>query len=986
MAGFSVQAEPVYQVLMVHAYSQEYPWTGSQHRGFVDKFTENSRYPVSISTEYLDTKRRKYDTGYAALYEDYLKAKYAGYSPDIIYVTDDNGYLFARQQLARLFPDAPIFFSGVNNYGIQDEIRNSNIRGVFENKEISENLYLIRDIDRENTEIIFVGDDSNTYYAIEREIKQQLRNYPEIKANFLAQDNIEELKKNLREHHQKYIFLTTIGGIKSAEGDLLNPQESISEIASSGDFIIVTMEDAYFTRGVLGGYVTSGRLQGEAAAELALQFQNGISLDEIGNITQSPNRYIFDQSELIKLEISLPQSVMDNALFHNIPPTIYERYRVQILLLLTLLSIALALLVGSIIYSRIRITDEERKREEIRTAQIEAYQNALIKWSATSHKNIEDAFRTATKISSATLAVNRVSIWLYNEERTALECSVLYVENKGHSSGSILHKLDFPHYFAAMERGRRLVIDDARTNPATRELTEPYLLDNDIYSMLDIPVFYDGQCIGVICHEHTGGHRKWTLGEQEFCALLGSDISLALEIDKRKSIEKNLEYHAFHDALTDLPNRALLLDRIEQAARHAKREHKLIAVLFLDLDNFKHINDSFGHSVGDTVLVTVASRFKQLLRADDTVSRLGGDEFTILVSEFKNIDDVNKIATKLLAVVQKPILIDDKELVVNTSIGISVYPNDGTDAETLLRNADAAMYRAKEKGRNAFEFYTEDMTVKALEKVHMIANLKRALEQNEFEIYYQPQIDIDKNQLLGLEALIRWQHPELGLIAPAKFLPAAEESGLLVALDRWVMRHSFTAMKAWMDCGHELGRLSLNLTMQQIDQRDFLDFLAQLMLDSGCPGDSLTFEITEGQLMKNPERTVEILGSIAAMGIKISIDDFGTGYSSLAYLKRLPVDMLKIDREFIREIPRDEDDASIVRSVIALAKGMKIEVLAEGVETDEQLEFLKQEGCNLIQGYYFSRPVENTKVPGLVDIPRTRVSSEEPSAPVANLR
>jgi len=954
---------------MLHSYSQEYPWTRSQHRGFVDRLKAGSQQSINISAEYLDTKRRSYNAGYAMQFAGYLKMKYQGYTPNIIYVTDDNGYLFARDQLSKLYPDVPVIFSGVNDYGILDQIESMPIRGVFEKKEISQNLNLIRDLEKKNAEIVFIGDGSNTYDAIEAEIKRQLVDHTEINPVFLVHDNIDELIEALREHTYRYIFLTTIGGIKSANGSVLNPLDITEDIAAAADYIIITMEDAYFTNGVLGGYVTNGKLQGEVAAELALQLQSGASIDQIGNVTQSPNRYIFDQTELVRRNIKLPETVSENSLFYRIPPTFYERYRLMILISLAFLGALVAFLIGSIIISRIRKIRKERYREELRTSQLERYQNALIKWSGTSHADIREAFSNAAEISSATLEVKRVSIWLYNDARSGIECHALYVDGEGHSSGVVLLREDYPSYFEAMDSGRRLIIEDARTNPVTRELVDPYMLERDIYSMLDVPIIYDGKCIGVVCHEHTGSLRKWTVEEQEFCALIGGDISLSLEVDRRKSIEKNLEYHAFHDALTDLPNRALVLDRIDQAIRHARRERTLVAVLFLDLDNFKHVNDSFGHSVGDRVLITTASRLNSVLRDTDTVSRLGGDEFTILLDEFEKVDDLNDIAGKLLKVIQEPIMIDGNELAISTSIGISLFPDDGRNAETLLRNADAAMYRAKEKGRNSFEFYTEDMTARALDKIRMIASLKRAIEQDEFEVYYQPQVDIKEKRLIGLEALVRWNHPEQGLLSPAVFLPTAEESGLLVALDRWVMRRSLHQLNAWTEAGLEIGRLSLNLTMQQIDHPDFLEFLMQMMQETKCQGKSLAFEITEGQLMKNPQRTVDVLDRIAELGIKISVDDFGTGYSSLAYLKKLPVDILKIDREFIRDIPGDEDDSSIVRSVIAMAQSLKIEVLAEGVETAEQLDFLGREGCNLIQGYYFSRPVASSDVPGLIDIP-----------------
>jgi diguanylate cyclase (GGDEF)-like protein len=960
-----VQAHESFRVLAIHAYSQEYPWTKSQHRGFVEELTKNSLVPVSISTEYLDTKRRAYNDEYARQFRRYLQVKYTGYKPNIIYVTDDYGYNFARNYLLKLYPDAPVIFSGVNDYSIINDIESLPIRGVFEKKDILKNLDLIHGLDKEGAEIIILGDGSSTYRVIETAIRQQLSRYPNIRVEFIIQNNMEELIEVLSSRKQEYLFLTSIGEIRGHTGLLLNPETVVSEIVDMGKFAIFTMEDSYFFDGVIGGYVTSGELQGEQAARLTLGLQRDTGVHQFDNVLDSPNTYIFDRSALNKLGITLSDEVNQKAIFHNIPPTFYEKNRSPILVISTLLIVTSITIISFLYFLRIKKREDGRKREIKRTAQLERYQNAMIAWSKSSHENIGDAFKMATEISANTLDVKRVGIWLYNEAKTSLECRVMYISGEGHSSDGILLKADFPRYFSAMETGRRIVIRDVRNDPATSELARAYLLENDVYSLLGAPIFYDRDIIGVICHEHIGEPRKWSVNEQEFSALIASDISLSLEVDKRKVIEKNLEHQAYHDSLTGLPNRALLLDRIDQAIRHARRNKSLLAVLFLDLDNFKQINDSFGHSVGDTVLVSISGMLKNALRDMDTIARLGGDEFTILLSEFEKEEEINEITAKLFDILRQPLVIKGSELLVTTSIGISVFPNDGENPEILLRNADAAMYRAKEKGRNGFEFYTEDMTERALEKVHMITSLYRALEQNEFEVYYQPQYDLRQKQLTGVEALIRWHHPDLGLISPEDFLPTAEESGLIVSLDRWTMRRAIQQMKLWGDEGVALGRLSLNLTMQQIDQSDFLEFLMDLMKQNDCDGRSLRFEITEGQLMKNPERTIELLNRISALGIKISVDDFGTGYSSLAYLKKLPVDALKIDKAFIRDIPGDEDDVSIVRSIIALAKSMRIDVLAEGVETEDQLDFLNREGCSLIQGFLFSHPKPAPEIPDL---------------------
>jgi diguanylate cyclase (GGDEF)-like protein len=981
-----VQAHQSYQVLIVHSYSQENPWTKSQHRGFVDKLTDNSLIPISVSTEYLGTKRRQYSPIYASQFARYIREKYRGYTPNVIYVTDDNSFRFAREYLRKLYPDTPIIFSGVNNYNIINGIEPLAIRGVFEKIDLSKNLDLITDLDKKDAGIIILSDSSGSNSGVASKIKNLSDRYPDIEVEFLLQDHIEKLIEDLGHRDQKYIFINTLSRMRSETGLFVNPEVTVAEITQAGDFAIFTLEDSYFFDGVVGGYVTSGKLQGEEAARLVLELQHGTSIQQIENVTHSPNTYIFDQSELEKLKITLPAGVREQAEFHNIPPTYYAKHRTLILTLMTLMGAILLILLAWIFIAPIRKRERARIKEEKRTAQIERYQNAMIAWSSVSHENIADAFEKATEISSTTLDVERVSIWLHNEDRTGIECSAMYISGSGHSSGGILSKMDCPNYFAAMDSGRRLVIDEARIDPVTSELAESYLIDNDIYSLLDVPIFYDRNIIGVLRHEHTGSARKWTANEQEFAALIASDISLSLEIDKRKIIEKHLEHQAYHDSLTGLPNRALFLDRIEQEIRHASREDSNLAILFLDLDNFKQINDSLGHSAGDTVLVSISEKLKLALREIDTIARLGGDEFIILLSDFKRVEDINDIALKLFDAVQQPLAVNNNELFVTASIGISVFPDDGRNAEILLRNADTAMYRAKEKGRNTYEFYTEDMTERAIEKVTMIANLNRALEQDEFEIYYQPQYDIQEKQLIGLEALIRWQHPDLGFLTPDRFLPTAEECGLIVKLDRWVMQNCLKQMKRWKDEGLVFGRMSLNLTMQQIDAPDFLEFLKALMKRTGCIGEFITFEITESQLMKNPDKAIELLNNLNDLDINISIDDFGTGYSSMAYLKRLPVDTLKIDREFIQGIPKVEDDSSIVKSMIGLAASMKMAVLAEGVETIEQYKFLKSEGCSLVQGDFLSHPIPASAIPELPDYPVVLDKGKSAGAVVTNIK
>jgi diguanylate cyclase (GGDEF)-like protein len=451
-------------------------------------------------------------------------------------------------------------------------------------------------------------------------------------------------------------------------------------------------------------------------------------------------------------------------------------------------------------------------------------------------------------------------------------------------------------------------------------------------------------------------HRRDEIGAlaQNFHAMASKLNAQVGEIEDRKL---HLNHLAHHDQLTGLPNRLLFLDRLKQGMHKAARNRERLALLFIDLDRFKHINDSLGHLVGDEVLKAVAGRLLEHVRKEDTISRLGGDEFTIVLEELHTPDDATVIAQKLIALFKEPFVVGGNEFYLSCSIGISIYPDNGMQAEDLLRNADAAMYRAKEQGRNTFQFYTEDMTARALQHVLMETGLRRAIEQQEFRLHYQPLVELATSRIVGLEALVRWNHPELGAVAPAEFIPLAEETGLIVPLSEWILAAACRQAAAWFGAGLNPGRVAVNLSGNQLRQAELIDVVTRTLRETGCRPQWLELEVSEGFVMKESERALALLTQLRALGIELAIDDFGTGYSSLSYLKRLPISKLKIDQSFVRDLPQDADDAAIARAVIALARSMKLKVTAEGVETAEQRAFLRQEGCDEAQGFFYARPM-----------------------------
>jgi diguanylate cyclase (GGDEF)-like protein/PAS domain S-box-containing protein len=429
-----------------------------------------------------------------------------------------------------------------------------------------------------------------------------------------------------------------------------------------------------------------------------------------------------------------------------------------------------------------------------------------------------------------------------------------------------------------------------------------------------------------------------------------------LDITDRKTAQEQVEYQAYHDALTGLPNRLLFRDRIEIALAHARRHRTSAAVMFLDLDQFKLVNDSLGHTVGDGLLQEVANRLVASIRADDTVARMGGDEFTILLTDIKEPGSSAIVAQKLLDAISRPMMIEGHELYATTSIGVALFPDDGADAETLLKRADGAMYHAKEAGRNNFQFAPATTLESTSERLLIEGSLHHAFERKEFVVHYQPMTNLLTGLVVGAEALIRWNHPERGLMAPDDFIPIAEECGLILPIGEWVLRTAVRQMKAWHP-EHGPLRVAVNLSARQFQQRDLIAMIEKILIESDYPPELLDIEITESTAMQNADVSLEVMNRLRSMGVRISIDDFGTGYSSLSYLKRFPIDTVKIDQNFVRDLSDVSNDGAIITAVISMARALNLRVVAEGVETEAQLAFLRRENCEVVQGFLHSRPV-----------------------------
>jgi len=434
-------------------------------------------------------------------------------------------------------------------------------------------------------------------------------------------------------------------------------------------------------------------------------------------------------------------------------------------------------------------------------------------------------------------------------------------------------------------------------------------------------------------------------------------ISTGKDISERMRTQERLHYMAHHDSLTNLPNRTLFLDRLRQAMARAHWHNRLIAVIFMDIDNFKEVNDSLGHDIGDLLLVQITERLSKGVRAGDTVARFGGDEFAILLDDVASEKDVSQLAKKMLDTMAPAFKIENQEILTTASIGVSIYPTDGDDSETLLRNADVAMYRAKHLGKNNYQFFSNEMSARAFERLTLENSLRHALKRGEFFLQYQPQIDSRTGKVTSVEALLRWQHPDLGVVSPTDFVPILEETGLIVSVGDWVLRTACQQAVEWREQGHDSVKMCVNLSSRQFNDPDFIQSFHEIIKETGIETNKLELELTESMLMRSASKTISALNSLNHLGVQIAVDDFGTGYSSLNYLRRFPIATLKIDRSFIRDVLEDKDDAAITTAIIVMAQTLNLNVVAEGVESKEQLAFLQKYNCHEIQGNYYYAPL-----------------------------
>ena len=594
---------------------------------------------------------------------------------------------------------------------------------------------------------------------------------------------------------------------------------------------------------------------------------------------------------------------------------------------------------------------------------------------ATTHLLVNVGYDTAINKALATLGsaanVDRICVSVnHPHPDTGATATSLRYEWTRESIPSILRKPERhnqPYIQDHLKRWYHQLTDEKALRSLVRDLPateQTFLEDEGVLALLSVPIIVNTEFWGFLELHQCSSESLWSPQEESIVFAMAASISAALQ---RQETEQIIHHQAFHDALTNLPNRILFNDRLSLALAAAQRGEKRVAVMFMDLDRFKTINDTLGHSVGDSLLQEVSQRLSGCLREGDTVARWGGDEFTILLPQIESVDSVTQTAFRILESLKAPLQVGTHELYISASIGIALFPDDGLETETLVQNADVALYRCKEQGRGRYELYTPTMNSKGPELFVLENNLRQVLDRNELLLYYQPKLDLATGRVIGLEALLRWQHPELGLVSPALFIPIAEETGLIVEIGEWAIRKACQQTVAWHRAGFKPLSVAVNLSARQFFQPNLVEMIAQALGDSGLEPGALEIEITETTAVKRINFTQTVLMQLQEMGVKIAMDDFGTGYSSLNYLKQLPLNTLKIDQSFIRDLQPHSKDREIIHAVIALGQGLQLKVVAEGVDSPVQLDILRQLNCDIVQGFLFSRPLNVAEITALLE-------------------
>lgn len=937
--SFYVQAEEEKRILILNSYNLGVQWTNNINKGLNSILKNNEE--LDIRYEFLDTRNFKKDIYLQMLYEVY-KEKYKKTKFDLIIACDNDVLNFLECYGKDVFGQAPIVFCGVNEFKPSMLKEYKNYTGVVENIDLEGTIKGILKLQPNVKNVVFICDSSTTGKINEKKSKEIVKKFENKRSFYFLEDvNEKEVREEINiRNFGKDTAILNIGQFTSSDGMLLS-FEKTENILSKFQFPVYVCWDFLIKDNIMGGKVISGLNQGEVAGTLALKVLNGENPANIPIVTNCPSKYVFNYKELVKNHINT-KKLPKNYTMINVPFSFYKTYKKYIYISLAVVAGLIVLIIVLAVNVK-RRTDIEKKLidnyKELNSIyeELAATQSQLKAQCDELKENEEELRESEERYKLAVEGVND-AIWEWD-----IRNDKFFLSNKWQEIMN--YKISNEESFIDIFENTLISEDFKKFMSNLRKHINDYTPYMDVECRVNYKIKEEKwiSIKGKVLRDNNGNPLK----------MAGS----ITDITERKKANNKIKFLAYHDRLTGLFNRTAFLNHIKEELEFIKRTKSKGAILFLDLDNFKKVNDTLGHVYGDELLKNIANQLDCVLDNGEIVYRLGGDEFLIFRPYIKDSNEAKKLAEDILDIFKKPFKIYEKQIFTSASIGISMYPDDGINENILLKNADIVMYKAKESGKNKYLFYNKNMFSDILRKSQLEEELRNAINNKELQLYYQPQVDTFSGKIKGSEVLLRWKSKKFGQVSPVEFIPLAEKTLLINSIGSWVLKEACLKLKEWLNLGLEPITISVNVSVIQLQEEDFLTTLKNILKETNVEAEYLELEITESVIMECVDENLNILNEIRNLGVKIALDDFGTGYSSLSYLKMLPITKLKLDKSFIDKIHLNKKDKFIVDGIIQLAHKMNLDVIAEGVELKEQVEILRGFHCNKIQGYYFSKPL-----------------------------
>lgn len=923
-------------ILIIHSYSENFVWTRDITSG-INSVIDGSNKNYNVYTDYMDLKNINNNT-YIQNFYSLQKNKYKDIKFDVIICSDNGALDYLLKYRDSLFSKVPVVFCGINFLDTTLANKQNLYTGITENISPEDMLNTISTFQPDlKTLNIFVGSTS-TGKITENEIKNAYKKIkPKFSCNYYIDTNVDKIKNLIRNSDKNTAALFAADPIT----DYLNSPKYIRTIKD--DFFNNTSIPLYsfwdfdVGYGTVGGKLISGFYQGKTAGDIALKILSGDSVNTINPIITDNNKYIFDYNKITQFKIS-PNNLPVNSLIVNKPFSFYETYKSLVITAALILFLLLIIIVILIIFAKHKAQSERKinsSYEELASVyeELAATEEELrsqfdeLQESEELVRNSEERFRLAVGGSND-------AIFEWDSVTDKIFLSDTWTEISGYPIGKNSLLINYWSKYILHGDLQKLI----------HEFHYCIKSKNDFFKSEFRLKIANGQLKWILCK------GKILMNEEGMPIKMSGSLT---DISDRKNYEHKIKHMAYYDSLTNLPNRTLFIEKLNGLITNKNAG----AVLFLDLDEFKKINDTLGHQYGDEFLILISNELNSLFSNNSVVSRFGGDEYLILLPDIKQYDEAADICSKIIDIFKRPFTIDHITNYVTASIGITMFPYDGNDVDIILKNADTAMYKAKENGRNQFCFFNQIMGDEVLKHRIIENELRDAIKNNELLIYYQPQIDINNNSIIGMEALIRWNNKKLGFIFPNEFIPIAEKTGMIIPIGTWVFQKVCDQIKLWKDKNYKFDTVAVNISPLQLKQHNFLDIFTNIIKNIDFPSNFIELEITENLLIDSLEDNIKKLNYLKNLGIKIALDDFGTGFSSLNYLRILPIDKLKIDKSFIDGICSKTQEKLITEEIIQLSHKLNYRVVAEGTETEDQINILKHMKCDYAQGYYFSKPV-----------------------------